>query len=112
VTIKELFGDIKPEEKPEEKTEKKVSKKPINVEEEYIIIGKERDIPYKKAQCCNPAPGDKIVGAIGFGVVTIHKFDCSNMGRVNLDRRIPAYWSNAKIEGMTITISMTLRDRK
>jgi (p)ppGpp synthase/HD superfamily hydrolase len=46
------------------------------------------------------------------GVVTIHKFDCENMKKVKLDRRIPARWSSAKIEGITIEIALTLRDKK
>jgi GTP diphosphokinase / guanosine-3',5'-bis(diphosphate) 3'-diphosphatase len=108
-TIKEFFWEIKPA----EKTEKKIKiKKEWMPEEAYVIIGKERDIPYKKALCCNPESGDKIVGSIGTGVVTIHKFDCENMKKVKLDRRIPAYWSNAKIEGITIEIALTLMDKK
>lgn len=52
LTLKEILGDAKPLEKPE----KKAKKKNIDTAEEaYIIIGKERDIPYKKANCCLPA---------------------------------------------------------
>lgn len=108
-TIKEFFGEIKPP----EKVEKKSTAKKIDTQsEDYIIIGKERNIPYKKAQCCNPENGNKIVWAIGMGVVTIHKFDCENMKRVKLDRRIPAHWNNAKIEWISIEIELTLRDKK
>ncbi len=107
--IREFFGEVKPPEKIEKKTFTKKVDAPI---ESYIIIGKERNIPYKKAQCCNPQSGDKIVWAIGMGVVTIHKFDCENMKKVKLDRRIPAHWSDAKIEGITIEIVLTLRDKK
>lgn len=64
------------------------------------------------AQCCNPKEGDKIVGAIGQGMVTIHQFECINLEKVNLDRRIPANWSTDKSDGMMITISCTMRDRK
>lgn len=56
----------------EEKEEKKKPKKvPLSIEKEEdanatIIIGRERDIPYRLAQCCHPTPHDeRIVGVIG-----------------------------------------------
>ncbi len=107
--IREFFWDIKPFERSEKKTSTRKTDQP---NESYIIIGKERNIPYKKAQCCNPESGNKIVWAIGMGIVTIHKFDCENMKKVKLDRRIPAHWSDAKVEGITIEIVLTLRDKK
>ena len=107
--IREFFWEIKPPEKPEKKSS---TKKIDTPSESYIIIGKERNIPYKKAKCCNPESGDKIVWAIGMRVVTIHKFDCENMKKVKLDRRIPAHWSDAKMEGMTIEIVLILKDKK
>jgi guanosine-3',5'-bis(diphosphate) 3'-pyrophosphohydrolase len=59
-----------------------------------VIIGKERDIPYKFAQCCTPTPENKkIVGAIGQGIVTIHSIGCDNISKISIDRRIPVRWS-------------------
>lgn len=73
------------------KTEKKTQ------EEITVIIGKERDIPYKFAQCCNPTIADrKIVWAIGQGIVTIHTIACDNVAKIGIDRRIPVRWSDEK----------------
>lgn len=54
----------------------------------------------KFAKCCNPLPGDSIIGFItkGFGV-SIHKTDCPNVKigmakQEELDRWISAKWDN------------------
>jgi len=56
----------------------------------------------KFARCCNPLPGDGIIGFItkGYGI-SIHKVDCPNviMGRSNpdsKDRWLEAHWENAQ----------------
>ena len=64
------------------------------------------------ALCCHPKPGERIVGAIGKGIVTIHRFDCENMDRVSLARRIPAKWSSTRAEGITIEMDMTFADKR
>ena len=63
-----------------------------------IIIDGEHGCQVKFAKCCNPLPGDKIVGFItrGFGV-SVHKADCPNvaLGRrneENLSRWVSAEW--------------------
>jgi GTP diphosphokinase / guanosine-3',5'-bis(diphosphate) 3'-diphosphatase len=94
-----------------EKTKK--SEKKIQ-EEITVIIGKERDIPYKFAQCCNPTVADrKIVWAIGQGIVTIHSIECENVSKIGVDRRIPVRWSDEK-ENTSIVFVMEcdFRDKK
>ncbi len=62
-----------------------------------VIIDGESGCQVKFAKCCNPLPGDKIVGFItrGFGV-SIHKTDCPNVGQSrneeNLARWVKAEW--------------------
>lgn len=65
-----------------------------------IIIDGEAGCQVKFAKCCNPLPGDKIVGFVtrGFGV-SIHKADCPNVissRRVedNISRWVVAEWEN------------------
>ncbi len=109
VRLKELFGDEKPVTKKDEKLQKW---KMWQEEMDHVIIGKERNIPHKMALCCMPKPGDRIVGAIGKGIVTIHKFNCENMDRVSLARRIPARWSSTRVEGITIEMDVTFADKR
>ena len=63
-----------------------------------IIIDGEKGCVVKFAKCCNPLPGDKIVGFVtrGFGV-SVHKADCPNVqltrsNEENLSRWVKAEW--------------------
>lgn len=49
----------------------------------------------KMARCCNPVPGDKIVGFItrGFGV-SVHKTDCPNVLQNKEDKQYEGRWVN------------------
>lgn len=63
-----------------------------------VIIDGEPGYQIKFAKCCNPLPGDSIVGFVtrGFGV-SIHKTDCPNVSQSrkneeNLSRWVRAEW--------------------
>ena len=79
-----------------------------------VIIWKARDIPYKIAKCCEPTIKDrKIVWAIGQGIVTIHKFDCENINKVDLERRMLAKWSDdSESSGIIFEIECILQDKR
>lgn len=112
--IKQQFGMERIQEWKEER--KKPKKTPSTEKEESatIIIGKERDIPYRIAQCCHPTPQDeRIVGVIWQGIVTVHTITCSNVTKVELERRIPAYWSTQRRNtGVSFSIECILQDRR
>ena len=66
-----------------------------------IIIDGEAGCQVKFAKCCNPLPGDKIVGFVtrGFGV-SVHKADCPNVissrrNEDNLSRWVVAEWESS-----------------
>lgn len=71
----------------------------------------------KLSKCCNPLPGDEIIGFItrGHGV-SIHKRDCNNVP-VNIqdddepDRWIRAHWNSNKTEIFTSTLKAVAIDR-
>lgn len=71
----------------------------------------------KLSKCCNPLPGDEIIGFItrGHGV-SIHKRDCNNVP-VNIQdsdepaRWISAYWDSTKSESFTSTLKAVAIDR-
>jgi GTP pyrophosphokinase len=69
-----------------------------------IIIDGESGCQVKFAKCCNPLPGDKIVGFItrGFGV-SVHKSDCPKVlqsrNEENLARWVKAEWEHGHNEG-------------
>jgi GTP pyrophosphokinase len=64
-----------------------------------IIIDGEPGCQVKFARCCNPLPGDKIVGFItrGFGV-SIHQADCPNVAQSRRNEENLARWVRAEWE--------------
>ena len=68
-----------------------------------IIVDGEAGCQVKFARCCNPLPGDSVVGFItkGFGI-SIHKQDCPNvkLGKdnpENSDRWVEAHWDSGSV---------------
>lgn len=70
-----------------------------------IIIDGERGCQVKLAKCCNPLPGDQIVGFItrGFGV-SVHKTDCPNVHNSRTEENL-SRWVKAEWEGVTSATS-------
>jgi GTP pyrophosphokinase len=66
-----------------------------------IVVDGEHGCMVKYARCCNPLPGDDVIGFItkGYGI-SIHKMDCPNvaLGRKNSEnesRWVEAHWETA-----------------
>ncbi|MDR0751769.1 MAG: bifunctional (p)ppGpp synthetase/guanosine-3',5'-bis(diphosphate) 3'-pyrophosphohydrolase [Christensenellaceae bacterium] len=59
-----------------------------------VIIEGHDDFLIKFAKCCNPVPGDTIVGYASRGTgVSIHRSDCSNIKSMETERMMKASWS-------------------
>ena len=65
-----------------------------------ILIKGYDDFLVRLARCCNPVPGDPIIGYItrGRGVV-VHRKDCPNMKNAEENRCIQADWANKSAQG-------------
>lgn len=66
-------------------------------------------------RCCNPLPGDDIVGYISRGRgVTVHRSDCVNMkptGGMEPDRLIEVAWEGQTSDGYAANIQIVASDR-
>ncbi len=79
--------------------EQVVTKTPKNIRSNSgIVLDGEGGFAIKFAKCCNPLPGDKVIGFVtkGYGV-SIHKRDCPNVinsmnKEESFQRWIPASW--------------------
>ncbi len=59
-----------------------------------VIVKGVEGLLIRFAGCCNPVPGDKIIGFISRGRgVTVHRADCPNMKNETPDRIVEAVWS-------------------
>jgi len=76
-----------------------------------VIIKGVYDITVRLSKCCNPLPGDDIVGFITRGRgVTVHRKDCVNIINVSpedKDRLIEAHWDERVLEQKTNESYMT-----
>ncbi len=78
-----------------------------------VIVEGLDNCPIKFAKCCNPLPGDEIVGFItrGFGV-SIHKRDCANakagMAGEDAPRWLRAWWAEKASEKESFKSSLEI----
>ena len=93
-------------------THKKVSK---NVSDSGIIVKGIDNCLVKLSKCCNPVPGDEIIGYITKGRgVSIHRTDCVNVKELfeEEDRIIDVEWYNKnKNTSYTVDIEVYANDR-
>jgi GTP diphosphokinase / guanosine-3',5'-bis(diphosphate) 3'-diphosphatase len=77
-----------------------------------VMVKGIEDILVRFGKCCQPVPGDPIVGYItrGFGV-TVHRSGCINAIKTNPERLIEVQWDNATVESFPVEISISASDR-
>jgi guanosine-3',5'-bis(diphosphate) 3'-pyrophosphohydrolase len=60
-----------------------------------VVVSGIDDILVRFAKCCEPLPGDRIVGFISRGRgVTIHRADCNHILELDPQRKVPVRWDN------------------
>lgn len=64
------------------------------------------------AGCCNPVPGDNIIGFVSRGRgVTVHRADCPNMQNEDPERILPAEWTGKSGEGYVVSVKVTATEK-
>jgi len=66
------------------------------------------------ARCCQPVPGDRVIGIVSVGRgVTVHRQDCPNtfVGRVAPERRVPVEWDAGLNEIFPVRLVVYGQDR-
>ncbi len=65
------------------------------------------------SQCCQPVPGDKVIGYITRGRgVSIHRTDCPNILNLTEDRRVEIEWTAEKGDRFFVKLYMHGSDRR
>ncbi|MEE9519090.1 MAG: RelA/SpoT family protein, partial [bacterium] len=83
-------------------------------EAEGVKVKGVEDILLQFAKCCNPVPGDEIIGYVTRGRgVSIHTADCPSLAsiEVDLDRRIDVHWDVTKKKPFSVRILVETVDR-
>ena len=77
-----------------------------------VLVKGVDDILIRFGKCCQPVPGDHIIGYItrGYGV-TVHRTNCVNALELNPDRQIEVEWSQETTELYPVKIRIISYDR-
>ena len=77
-----------------------------------VVVKGVDDILIRFGKCCQPVPGDSIVGYItrGYGV-TVHRTSCVNALKISPERQIDVEWSIEKSETYPVKIRIRSHDR-
>ncbi|HEX9873400.1 MAG TPA: bifunctional (p)ppGpp synthetase/guanosine-3',5'-bis(diphosphate) 3'-pyrophosphohydrolase [Deferrimonas sp.] len=87
----------------------KIRKKPSNA----IKIHGIEDILVRYAKCCNPLPGDPVLGFITRGRgVTVHTVDCPYVQEADSERRVEVEWDMKKKASRPVKIRVHCYDQK
>ena len=71
------------------------------------------DVLVRFAQCCNPVPGDPIVGYISRGRgVTIHTQDCPNVANMEEERLLDVSWEDSGHQRLPVKIKMKCKNQR
>jgi guanosine-3',5'-bis(diphosphate) 3'-pyrophosphohydrolase len=84
--------------------------KPRQVNSKDPILGIE-GLMYHIAGCCNPLPGEPIIGSVSLGSrgIAIHKQGCPNVDEIPGDRLIPVSWNPSEMNGSRQTYPVDVK---
>jgi GTP pyrophosphokinase len=103
-------------ESPDEKQPKLISsvKKMLGVNDAVIVVRGHDDLMVYRAKCCNPIPGDDIVGYVTRGRgIAVHGKNCPNVQNLlyEADRRMPVEWASATEATFPVRLRIFTEDR-
>jgi len=120
VTANQIIGKILPQERLEQLREeqkqgrlKDLFKKITRSPKDALLIKGVDNVMVRYAGCCNPLPGDKVVGFITRGRgVTIHAADCQNAMDDDPHRKVEVEWDSTKEYSYPVRIRIYSEDKK
>ncbi len=82
-----------------------------NVSKTGVVVEGIDGIKITLSKCCNPIPGDDIVGFVSKGQgIKVHRSTCPNVQNEEIKRRlIPVYWDNAQTLNHKFDVDIEIR---
>ncbi|SEF92524.1 GTP pyrophosphokinase [Caloramator fervidus] len=118
LTVHQVINKFKEELKKEEPKiveEKDKKEKKTEIKKPGIVVEGEKNLFVRFAKCCNPVPGDEIIGFITRGRgISIHRKDCSNfkyLSKEEPDRVVEASWTGEHNATFLAEIFIEANDR-
>ncbi|MEI9476757.1 MAG: bifunctional (p)ppGpp synthetase/guanosine-3',5'-bis(diphosphate) 3'-pyrophosphohydrolase [Deltaproteobacteria bacterium] len=119
ITANQIIGKIAPQDTLEQKGElkegvlksliQKVTRRP----KDALLIKGIDNVMVRYAGCCNPLPGDRVVGYITRGRgVTIHAAECQNAIDEDPNRKVDVEWDSTKEYNYPVRIRVDCKDKK
>ena len=115
ISAKHLVNRFVPEAavKTEEPAADKIRKKAKSVASLGISLTGIEDVLVKFAHCCDPIPGDEIVGYISRGRgITIHTSQCANLQELDPERFVEVSWNIKDKQTYPVDILVICQDKK
>ena len=94
---------------------KQETRKSRKADSSGVIVKGYDDMVVRFAKCCNPVPGDGIVGYITRGRgVSVHRSDCSNISTADFEsgRMIDVNWSENESSSYSVEVQINADDRR
>jgi len=119
VTANQIIGKIVPQDRLEQEEPAKegvfkslIHKVKGKAKDALLIKGVD-NVMVRYAGCCNPLPGDRVVGFITRGRgVTIHTADCRNAMDEDPNRKVDVEWDSTKEYNYPVRIRVDCEDKK
>ena len=92
-----------------------VRKAKAKARKEGVVIDGVDDLMVRFANCCNPLPGDDVIGVITRGRgISVHTTDCPNIEAISYepDRMVDIHWDDKIKVARTVSIRVTSEDVK
>ncbi|MBI5446999.1 MAG: bifunctional (p)ppGpp synthetase/guanosine-3',5'-bis(diphosphate) 3'-pyrophosphohydrolase [Deltaproteobacteria bacterium] len=106
--LTKLYPELEEREPEEAKRARRPRKAPKG-----ILISGVGDAMVRFARCCNPLPGEPVIGFItrGYGMA-VHTEDCPNVRKLDPDRRVAVEWGRGEEGSHPVKIRVHCDDRK
>ncbi len=119
ISANQIIGKLLPGEKIQERVERKESRLGAVIDKlkgkssGVVEISGLDDVLVRFGKCCNPVPGDEIIGFITRGRgVTVHTADCQFALDTDPARRVDVAWNKVKSAALPVKIRVLCHDEK